>query len=425
LVEDDSYLGVFGAFGLIVALTLALAGVLGTSRRWITEAGRSFGAIVLIALLLGEVGGLSVLIGVLGFTAVRTWARISVFIGFASLGTLAFVLQHGVEALAGRIRLGVVTIATGLAVAIGVVDLIPSIRTHVPQREVVAEARSDRAFVGAMESALPRGAMVFQLPVLPFPEGGNVNDMVDYDPLKGYISGRGRLRWSYGGMRGRESDWQRQWALEPPRRMIEGLAAAGFSGLYVDRAGYRDEGGSLDASLRPIVGPPAAESGNGRLRWYDLRPVRRALGNRLSQADIRALGAAVTDVPLVEYGPGLYPPEPSGNGATFRWMASAATLVAGAHGRLPNPVRISFVVKGAVGSVLTIRSGSTSSTVNLRPEGSSVELPLVLSGRRTTIGLTTNSPEVEGPGDSRELRAQIVELRTEGALLDQLLPVAR
>jgi hypothetical protein len=76
--------------------------------------------------------------------------------------------------------------------------------------------------------------------------------------------------------------------------MIEGLAAAGFSALYVDRFGFADRGASLDAALRPLTGRVVAQSHNRRLRWYDLRPVRDRLRDELSPDEFNSLARAVT-----------------------------------------------------------------------------------------------------------------------------------
>ena len=51
--------------------------------------------------------------------------------------------------------------------------------------------------------------MVFQLPYVPFPENPPVQQMSDYDHLRGALHSR-TLKWSYPTMRGRWGDtWQR------------------------------------------------------------------------------------------------------------------------------------------------------------------------------------------------------------------------
>ncbi|HEX2064590.1 MAG TPA: hypothetical protein VHE80_09240, partial [Acidimicrobiales bacterium] len=250
--EDDAYLGVLGAAGLSMALVIAFAGVLGARRLRIPRLAKCFAAVILVAILFGEVGGLGLFVAALGFTAVRTWSRIVLFVGFCSLGTLALFAQHAAGIFApGRRSRFVAPIAVVLVV-LGLVDQVPKVGVVPAYAATTAEQRSDRSFVASMERDLPTRAMVFQLPVMEFPEGGGRELMWDYDLLKGYLSGTGKLRWSYGGVRGREADWQVGWGRQPVPRMVEGLAAAGFSALYVDRFGFADRGAALDAALRPL-----------------------------------------------------------------------------------------------------------------------------------------------------------------------------
>lgn len=292
--EDDAYLGVFGVAGLGLALVVAFTGSLGLPRLAVPRVVRCLATTVVVAILFGTVGGLSLLIAVLGFTVIRTWSRILLFVGFGALGTLAFFTQQAARNVTSRRGVGIAAMAVTGAVVVGLVDQVPRYGVVPAYAPIVVEQRSDRAFVAGMERALPADSMVFQLPVLAFPEGGNLVRLIDYDLLKGYLWGSGRLRWSYGGVKGRESDWQRQWAAQPLPRMIDGLAAVGFSALYVDRNGYPDGASALDAALRPVTGPPVDESPNRRLLWYDLRPVRARLEQRLSPRQLRSLATTVT-----------------------------------------------------------------------------------------------------------------------------------
>ena len=71
-----------------------------------------------------------------------------------------------------------------------------------------SEFRHDAEFVQRIETVMTPGAMIFQLPVVAFPENPKVNRLNDYDLAKGYLHST-RLRWSYGAIKGRENDaWQ-------------------------------------------------------------------------------------------------------------------------------------------------------------------------------------------------------------------------
>src|SRR5207244_1350618 len=71
--------------------------------------------------------------------------------------------------------------------------------------------QADAAFVRSVEDSLPSGAMVFQLPYVPYPEPSRealprYQPILrhSYDHFRGYLHSQ-TLRWSYGGMKGRAS----------------------------------------------------------------------------------------------------------------------------------------------------------------------------------------------------------------------------
>ena len=84
-------------------------------------------------------------------------------------------------------------------------------------REAHAERfRADAAFYGEVERAMP-GGTVFTLPYVPYPE-------VKYEHVRGYLH-TATVRWSFGAVRGRETDlWQREVATREPREMLGRLA---------------------------------------------------------------------------------------------------------------------------------------------------------------------------------------------------------
>jgi hypothetical protein len=286
------------------------------------------------------------------------------------------------------------TVLALIATGLGLIDEIPRFTTpHFSATSL--EERSDKAFVATMEQSLPDRSMVFELPYLSFPEGGNVGDMLDYGPLKGYLWGTGRLRWSYGGIRGRESDWQAMWSDQDTPRLARAVAAANFSAIYVDRFGFGDRGAALDAALRPLTGPPAGQSANGRLRWYDLRPLRRQLVNRLGFDALQTIGAAVTTTVTPRYGAGFGSPHTDSDGVLSRSVSGTATLELAQQGTGTNRLDVSFVVRGPTGAVVEVRAPGLYMTVAVAPAGVSVRLPLQHVQRVVAVDLSSPQEPVE------------------------------
>jgi len=103
---------------------------------------------------------------------------------------------------------------------------------------------------------------------VPFPENPPVNEMIDYDELRGYLHSDD-LRWSYGAIKGRD-DPNAALAAEPVPALVRDAAAAGFAGIYVDRFGYTDKAAALEGELAAATGTKPFVSENGRLSFFQL-----------------------------------------------------------------------------------------------------------------------------------------------------------
>jgi phosphoglycerol transferase len=220
--------------------------------------------------LLGTVGGFGALVALLGCKWIRSYNRISVYIAFFALFLIVLLLDALARKL-GRSRLAI-TLYHGFLVLIvmgGVYDQSPGYSSGA-YAVVKDEYQSDADFVQAIETRLPPGAMVFQMPYMTFPEAPAPKLMADYDPFRGYLHSK-TLRWSYGAMKGREGDeWYRGTAAKPTDEFIRSLVLAGFLGIYIDRYGYDDRAASLETGLTRLLGASPLVSRNQRLVFFDL-----------------------------------------------------------------------------------------------------------------------------------------------------------
>ena len=209
------------------------------------------------AVLFGTIGGFGELFALLVSPQIRALNRISVFIDFFALATVAFCLDALIRRSASRRAR-----ATGQVVLTGVLllGLLDQTRPIDPAAYRVMDRgyQDDHEFFRQVEAAVPPGAMVFQLPYMSFPEYGPLDLLQDYSLFGGYVHSSG-LRWSYGAMRDSAADqWQEAVARLPLAAGVRQLALAGFSGIHVERAGYADFGAALAARLGSLLGPPAA-----------------------------------------------------------------------------------------------------------------------------------------------------------------------
>jgi phosphoglycerol transferase len=251
-------------------------------------------ALTVISIVLGVTGGLSWVFGIGGFTEIRSWNRISVFIGFYALVAVGVWLDRFRAWLPDfRARTFVVPAAAALLVVVGVFDQTSD--AIVPDsRRSQTEWDNDARFVAQIEETMPAGSAVFQLPYLPFPEAElsvPPYGMVDYDPLRGYVHSDD-LSWGYGGTQGRAADWQEQVVELPTDEMLDAVAAVGFRGLWVDRLGYPERARDIESEVRDALGTEPIVSDDGRFAFFDLRRYADGLERRLGADGVRALSRA-------------------------------------------------------------------------------------------------------------------------------------
>ena len=207
LQDEGSYLGIVGIAALALLVGRAVSGVV--NRR--TPAVPMEAWQVLWVLLFFSTGGLNAILGLLGFTLFRTGCRYSVVI-------LAIVLLHAAKWLTalqtqmeeracdGRTQIlfqgwsGCRVPAESLGSASPLTD------GHAEGDDRAASGGGSR-FVAEMEAVLPEQAMVFQLPVMEFPEAP-VLGLLPYDHFRPYLYSK-TLRFSFGSVKGRDRDkWQ-------------------------------------------------------------------------------------------------------------------------------------------------------------------------------------------------------------------------
>ena len=267
LQDEGSYLGIVGLLALgWLARTAVVDAVRGKANDIPLAAWQ-----VLWIVICFTTGGLNAILGAFGFTLFRTGQRYSLVI-------LAIVLLYAAQRLAawhtaGATRSGpggtsLGTLAAAAAIC-GLIfwDQVPRAPTAEVTATIARQVAADREFTEKMEAALPAGAMVFQVPVMEFPESP-MPGVPSYDHFRPYLYSK-RLRYSFGSMKGRDRErWQpavqakffEGAALDREagairvnpanaRAAVEELKRLGFSAIYVNRNGFPDRGKGIEDAL--------------------------------------------------------------------------------------------------------------------------------------------------------------------------------
>jgi hypothetical protein len=307
--SEPMALGPIAAAGFVGLLIVGLVVLVGRPARAGPPVVRHASAATLIAFLIGTVGGISTVIALLVTPQLRAWNRISIFIAFFAFLAVAVALG----ALGRRLGTQPLRFAAYGAVlaAVLVFGLWNQVTyAHTPPYELATAYELDRSFVREIEERLPADAAVFQLPYVPFPESRRVVDLYENDLLRGYLHSDD-LRWSAGATKGRPEDWADDLAGLPTATVVDAAAAAGFSGLYIDRFGYADRAAALENEVRARLGSQPLVSRYGRHSFFDLSSHRARLEATHSPEELAALRRAVLR-PLRLERSGFIPLERSG-----------------------------------------------------------------------------------------------------------------
>jgi len=239
---------------------------------------------VMAALLITTVGSFNTFISILLRFKIRSYNRISIYIAFFSLfavlvgvqylinyvlNSQSFRLRFNDEAKAKRISMAVVCFSSIILIGIGLFDQTG----YYPVCDFNKAAEKylhDKYYIAKIESMMPSGSMIYQLPYYPYPETIPPYRMELYDHFRGYLNSKS-LRWSYGVIKGRPTDlWQRKVAGFPTEDMIKEIKSKGFTGLYININGYKDHAAALMKEVEAITKEKPLVSENGILVFYKI-----------------------------------------------------------------------------------------------------------------------------------------------------------
>lgn len=252
-------LGILGGIGLLLALAAAIFSMHERARHLAAA-----GTLSVVGVLFATIGGFGSLFALLVIPSMRGLNRISMYIAFFALFSLLWLTQRLADS---RPRLAIAI--AGAIMLVGGFDEIPG---QPVSRANVAAFDSRQAVFDRIETILPRGTAVFELPYVFFPEDGHVSPAFSYALFEPYLRTSG-LRWSFGGMHGRASDiWNEQAATLRGADLVGVLSNAGFGAIYIDRRGYKDRGAAIEKELTATVGPPAIEDARENIVVYRIPP---------------------------------------------------------------------------------------------------------------------------------------------------------
>jgi hypothetical protein len=394
--EGGQTLGFIGSFGLLALLVGGFTRVV-RGGSWRIGGGPFFqaSAATVIVLLFATTAGFASVVSYTISPQLHAWNRLSILVGFFSLLAVAFLIEGLWRRWCSSPLRFLFPFVLLAVMALGVLDqtsnaLIP------PYKQLKVSYESDAHFVRAIESLLPRGAAVYQLPYVAFPESGTPGAFDDYAQLKGYLHSD-TLRWSYGAMKGRPSDWAGALATLSLQFGLPAVAASGFDGVFVDRDGYADGGRPLQAELTRLLHEQPLRSRDGHLLFFDLRSYAESLRRSYAPGQLAALRTAALHPLKIRWSSDFWPIERQGE-RSWRWTKSGD-----AYFELINPapkarqVTLRFTLaarlSGASNAIVFYPNGS-SLLVPVTPTGVPVEQTFSVPPGRQVVRLSSDAPKI-------------------------------
>jgi hypothetical protein len=237
------YLGLAGIAGFVWLMLATVRRIV--DRRPLPGQALSVGWIMAYA----AIGGVTNILALFaGFQLFRATNRAAIFISAIVLFFLAVRLSRLSAAWPAWLRVGV----AGFIAAIGVFEQLPRRESAQDLQAIASAVKADRQLGRQLESTFPAGAMVFQLPVMGFPEVATPNQLSDYEHFRPYLASD-TLRFSYGAAKMRaRSRWQHELEARPVKELVPRLEQYGFAALYINRKGYADRAESLLRDLEQM-----------------------------------------------------------------------------------------------------------------------------------------------------------------------------
>lgn len=416
--HNESYMAALGTIGtagflILIAVTIVQPRdkIFGDTRM------RLFSRFVIALVLIAEVGGFGSLFNIFVMPEFRCYDRVSPFVSLFSFGAVAVAFDH----LSRRIHPYLQFLIAGPTILVASFDQV-AVAPFQAHESYEQQFYQDREFISKLESRLPSGSMIFQLPNTEFPLDGGRERMGPYDNARAYLHSA-KLRWSWGAMGGRKHDWSRMTSALPPSQFLDRIAFAGFNGVLLYRFGYTDA--ALEQTLLQHLGATEKFDLGGRWVFFGLSNWTNRLVGSLSELE-RAKRRDLARHPVaIEWGQGFSFEETDKN-QTWRWCGKNGVMRFVNESDFERLVELdaAFQEQSQGAYPLRIDTGGASTQLMLATDPGRYYARLILKPHTSQdIWLHFLGPALNVPTDPRELAFRVVEFHLTEADVHNETPI--
>lgn len=393
-------LGLYGAFGFLLMIVIALRRGYGNEPSQPMAAISSLG---LATFLIITVGGFGALINLITVPDIRCYNRFSVYLSFFAIVAVGLWFQQKFDGGTSRWKIAGYFIVGGFFTLSLYDQLLDAKQLVAVQKNDIHRANEERLVVERLEQIYPNNTSILELPFTGYPALAMFNKMESYDHIRPYLWSH-HLKWSWPTFSQRHLAWQTRMRTLQGGDFIKATILSGFDAIWIDRFAYVDEGRELISSLS-LAKVKQLDIGSSRFAVLDLRDAANILKTSMSKVEFAEHASALLGHGLsVEYSSGFYSEEQNPGGPIFRWAQERAKIVLRNPGDKLLNACISFdIASGAEGSV---QLEGTDKPIEIKTSSIplSLQFPLRLkAGETKTLVFSTELPRVNAPGDPRKL----------------------
>ena len=353
------------------------------------------------------VGGGGYFLGVLGFTQIRVWSRITIVLAFPALVFLSQLAQLFARRLGNARSQYIVFI---FLAAFQILDSTPA--SLAPNySETSKEWNRDARIAKVIGDSISPEARIFQLPLVNFPESPPTFQQADYEHLRMYLH-LPTAYFSYGGVKGRESKWLNRLSKEPITLFTQ-LALVGFDAVWIDSRGFEANPSDFALFAEKEIGTSLISSENSPFALYDIRNFSVGLKKSMTLEEQKKIrDQLLTPISIYPSG-GMSSLETDGLNDWF-WSSSSGVLNIQNHAGTDTRVVITGSVDALNSGNLAI-DGACKLLIRVSQQAEDFRCDFVVPNKGAELRFTSDNP-ITDDTDSRDLRFRLINLNV---LVDQ------